>query len=343
MKTFEIGTLLHRKTEKDPVYIKKNKQKSLFINFIDSIKNIFFPSPPQVPAQESSSREIQRHTDKTLDKLLNIKEKLKSKIDEELFKQVEIAIDPIARDAKRIQKMIASANGKEDLKTNKKYHQWTAKAERWVKLDSKLNLQISIIEAIIEQTFTETKEQIDQDLQIIEDYKAHLVANLAVTTEEKESLEKLIAHHLSIHTKELINLKEKPNTLEISKITTWKNEIDQQRTLCFENALHKIDAIIEQISPLVDHHEEESNKELNILEVEAKIIEKETIALMFESLQEGSVDDHKKTTLLSRIQWLQHKTHQQNLDLLLPTEQSDQLGKITSAIERINKNIVNFD
>jgi len=308
---------------------------SLFSKFINIIKNFFLP--PSSSQKPINPEELKKSTKKTLTKLLHIKEELRSQVDAELFKQIEIAIEPITRDAKRIQNMMVSTDSSSDHnKAEKKVHQWIARAERWVKLDSKLDSQVSVIDTIIDQYFADATDLIDQDLQVIADYKRHLLLNLAVSPEEKEDLINLINNKLSSHIKELKRLKEKPDSLDLHKIAVWKAEIDQQRSHHFENALHKIDAIIEQMSPVIDEVDE-PNDVLNALEIEAKTIERDAIALIFESKNQNAISDEEKTSLISRFQWLQQKTSQQHLDLDLPTEQSDQLGKITSVIERINE------
>ncbi len=309
------------------------KKRSLFSNFIELIKNKLFPASNPEPS--INTEELQANAKKTLVKLLNVKAALKSQVNSELFQQIEIAIDPIANDAKRIQNMMDSINNHQDFKkTGKKFNQWITKAERWVKLDSKLNLQVSVIEAIIEQNFVDSTDRIDQDLKVIADYKAHLLQNLAVSPEEKESLKLFINEKLTIHTVELKKLKEKPESLDIHKIAKWKDKVDQQRSHHFENALHKIDAIIEQMSPVIDESDD-SDDELNALEVEAKIIEKDALSMIFNTSQKRG-SDKEKTSLLSRFQWLQQKTHQQHLDLQLPAEKSEQLGKISTMLDRIH-------
>ncbi|MBA2728370.1 MAG: hypothetical protein H0U49_09390 [Parachlamydiaceae bacterium] len=337
MPNFEKDYTLKKEVYKKENFlnISRNKGRSLFSNLIGLVKNALFPAAPS--PQKTHSEELQKCTKKTLVKLLHIKEELKSHVDGELFKQIEFAIDPITRDAKRIQQMMTSVDNTNDHdKTQKKFHQWIAKAERWVKLETKLDMQISVIDTIIDQYFTDMTDLINQDLQVIADYKSHLLINLAVSPEEKENLKILINEKLSFHITELQQLKEKPDSLDLHKIGIWKDEIDEQRSHHFDNALHKIDAIIEQMSPIIDESDD-SNDLLNALEFEAKTIERDAIALIFDAKNPNNFTEEQKTSFLSRFQWLQQKTHQQHLDLDLPTEQSDQLGKITSVIERINQ------
>lgn len=227
----------------------KSKKQSIFSRFIKKIKETLFE--PSLPSLHGRVQELHKNSDEILERLLSFKEEMRAQIDSELFKNVENALDPMVRDVRRIQKMMQTESSPlHHDRAYQKYSEWVEAALIWMALETKLDDKEAIIETVIKHTFVESDKLIDQDLQVILDYEFHILSNLAISTNERQELELTLKEKLSGYREALTILREKPATTELAAVTLWRNEIDRQRGHHFEKALHDIDEIIFNTSPL---------------------------------------------------------------------------------------------
>lgn len=308
---------------------------SLFVRLIDRIKGTF-GSQKEAKSTSLQGRiheEEGKLADKVLDRFLSLAQKIEHKLDSELVSHVQSAMELITRDFRRIQRKAANNRGEESEKI---YNDWMIKAKRWIDLDTKLHDRAAIIDTVMKQLFLDLDELIDQDLQVIFDYEAHILADLTVTPEEKNQLEQLILAKLAPHTQALIKLKEHPHNLELYRVAEWKEEVDLRRQKHFEKALHAIDAIIANLSPgLQAVEEEELSEDVAAITSEMELFQQACEGFLKSVENLHANDATSKKNLRPTLLLLQQQAHHLNANLHLTQELFDRLQVIQSDLERI--------
>lgn len=333
---------LEKEDANDEAVLKDNKQASqpsLFARLIDRIKSTFGPSKDTKPSSlqgrihEGDSKLAGKFlAGKVLDRFLNVAQKMETKLDSELVCHVQAAMELITRDFRRIQKKVVNVSGEESEKV---YKNWMVKAKRWIELDTKLHDRAAIIDTVIKQLFLDLDEMIDQDLQVIFDYEAHILADLSVSVEEKHKLEQVILAQLAPHTQALIKLKEHPYNLELYKVAEWKEDVDQRRQKHFEKALHAIDAIIANLSPTSIADEGEPNEIVAAISTELEHLRQACVGLLQSAQKLDPTDESEKKNLRSTLLLLQQQAHHLNGNLHLTQELFDQLQIIQDDLDLI--------
>lgn len=313
----------------------KQTPPSLFGRLIDRIKSTFIsqkdakPAPLNGRIHENKSK----LADKVLDRFLTVAHKMEDKLDSELVNHVQAAMELITRDFRRIQKKVVNVS---DVESEAVYNNWMIKAKRWIELDTKLHDRAAIIDTVMKQLFLDLDELIDQDLQVIFDYEAHILADLSVSSEEKGKLETIILEKLAPHTQALIKLKEHPEGLELFKVAEWKEEVDVRRQKHFEKALHAIDAIIANLSPSSSlQEEEEPNEAIAAITLELDLLEQGCEDLFKSAQKLKANDENGKKNLRPALLLLQQQAHHLNANLHLTHELFDQLQVVQLDLEKI--------
>lgn len=308
---------------------------SLFVRLIDRIKSTF-GSPKDAkptPLKGRIHEEKSKLADRVLDRFLSVAQKIEHKLDSELVNHVQAAMELITRDFRRIQKKAVNFSGEESEKI---YNNWMTKAKRWIELDTKLHDRAAIIDTVMKQLFLDLDELIDQDLQVIFDYEAHILADLSVTPQEKNQLEQVILAKLAPHTQALIKLKQHPHNLELYRVAEWKEEVDLRRQKHFEKALHAIDAIIANLSPSAQAVEEEEPDEAMVAITSEMELFHQACAGLLKSVQMLEVNDaNGKKNLRPTLLLLQQQAHHLNANLHLTHDLFERLQIIQSDLERI--------
>lgn len=327
---------------------KQTPSLSLFGRLIDCIKTTFMPSKEtklsslqgRIHENETNILSKKKLADTVLDNFLSLAQKMEAKLDSELVVHVQAAMELITRDFRRIQKKVVNTSGEESEKV---YHNWMTKAKRWIELDTKLHDRVAIIDTVIKQFFLDLDDLIDQDLQVIFDYEAHILADLSVSADEKAKLEQIILAKLAPHTQALIQLKEHPYDLELYKVAEWKEKVDARRQKHFDKALHAIDAIIANFSPeSIDFDEELPSEEVNEITSELEILHQACNGLL-SSIQKLTLSDPANEieikNLKSSLCLLQEKAHHLHGNLHLTHEHFDYLQGIQEDLNKIQLQI----
>lgn len=258
--------------------------------------------------------------DRVLEQFLAVAQKLERNLGGDLVNHVQNAMELIRRDFKRIQKRAAQSP---EEKNAEAYRSWIGKAKRWIELDAKANDPVAIIDAIIKQQFNDLDELIDQDLRVIHDYESHLLADLPISPDEKDAMEKVIHKQLAQHTEALAQLKEKPPLMELHCVSQWKENVDRRRNYHFDKALYAIDALVAKLSPVAFEAEEVDEHLASILS-EVEFLQEATTNLQQEALERSSERKKMQTSCAE----LQHKVHLLNSNLHLTQELFEQLQAI---------------
>jgi hypothetical protein len=294
-------------------------KKNVLIQFFEKIKQTFqgFKNEPDVKLS-GRVQQFNQTSVIVLQKLKFIKEELKIKIDNELFAHVENLMDPMTRDALSIQKMIVRQSVVDQAKAYKRYSNWIAKAGLWVDLEAKIHDKQAVIDAMIQHIMHESDELIEQDLQVILDYKAHLLDSLSLSEEEYDNIQIRLEKEFVPHEKALLALKEKQAFKELGDVFHWKDEVDRLRAKHFDRALYEIDKIIQEISPVSTNVEEHEH----LIEVFAKIasLEEEIPQFLTEMTHADLRDPAHRNFFESRLAAFEEELNRLNLNLQLTPE-----------------------
>lgn len=272
-----------------------------------------------------------KRADRVLEQFLSVAQKLESKLEGDLVNHVQNAIEMIMRDFKRIQKRAAHS----PEENSQAYRSWISKAKRWIELDAKGTDPVAIIDAIIKQQFNDLDELIDQDLRVIHDYEAHLLADLPISPEEKDRMGG-IYKQLKQHTEALIQLKEKPSLIELHCVSQWKESVDRRRNYHFDKALHAIDVLVAKLSP-AESEAEKINEDLLPIVSELEFLQEAAFQLMQDASPISSSDDLSRKKMLISCLELQQRVHELNSNLHLTQELFEQLQSIQKDLLEVEK------
>lgn len=320
-------------------------EQGLFGRFVDRIKNTFAPTANmqnpislkgRVFENDKHSISHQSHTH-TYTQIENLNERLEAvgqkfddHLDQELIGYVKEAMELITRDYRRLQKRAAQA-----IDDGKACHIWMAKAKHWVGLDTKLHNRTAVIDALIKNYFVDLEARIEQDLQVILDYKKNVIADLALSMEEKNQLTKTLKEQLLPYLQGLIQLKETPSELELHKIKKWEIKVNENRTVLFEKALN----LIEEMKSSFDSIEidvEKQSDHLVAIDTAISSLQENTSQLLQQAISVAFVSDEvMKKSLKASLLPLQHQAHELNGNLHLTSEQFELLQGIQNDLVEV--------
>lgn len=222
--------------------LQEQKPKSFFKRFFNAIRT----SCKEVKTKNLKGKiqEFQKHSTLMIEQLHSVKNALEKQIENDVFKHVKDAIDPMIRDLKQLQMKTQQVKDENDCPAKQKYETFKHKAKLWLDLQNKSRNRSDVIEVICNHLFKETEEQIEKDLNFIENYKETLLNPLKISSEEKENLKERIHKKLMLHTSKLTKLKMRPETMDLQDITLWKANTIEKRSFHFTKALKAIDGVL---------------------------------------------------------------------------------------------------
>lgn len=192
--------------------------------------------------------ELQKTVNEVIDQLHLIKRELSQELgDQELYELVEAIVDPLIKNVDRIRSN--SFRGENEEVAYKRYTAWIEKAKIWVQIRSKAKEKDLITQAVIKHTVESFHEIVDRDLQVIQDYEDHMIETQLIDHPGAEKAIQQIQEKLEPYLESLTMLKDKPRSLTIQDLPSWKMRMDKLRETYFEAALHVIDKIVQDIHP----------------------------------------------------------------------------------------------
>jgi hypothetical protein len=225
--------------------------EGFFGRLVEKLKYSFLASSQPSLAGRVQVQLLQQHADILLEQLVSLREQLQQQLDEGLFQFVEPLLAPMAKDIRRIQKLMSQDGALlPQGRSYKKYLDWIAKAKIWVELSSQLDDQVAIVNAVISHSLAEAGSSIDQDLQLLADYQSHQLATVPLANGEKQQFSLKLQRKLAGHIQALNGLKEKPLKMKLQHVYSWKAEVDRKRSGYFERALQEIDAMVQMAAPV---------------------------------------------------------------------------------------------
>ena len=281
--------------------------------------------------------ELKKDAHAILNQVKTLKENLKKELDTQddsshLWACFETVINPLIREFTQIEKKITDSLDP-DQNLIKNYEEWIVKAKMWVSLCSKPSDRIGIIEAVIEHYLNISDDIIDRDLKTLNDYKQHELYNLGLDFEEIKAASQRLDNELALYVNALLDLKhKKPQDLELHHLTQWKEKLDEDRANLYHIALHTIDEIIKDISPLsLTSHD---NEPLGDLHQRLIYVEDEMPIFLGHLNRVDLRDDVKRQLLDNQLAFLEEEIHKINQDLRLPPDLTERVDLIIKQLEK---------
>lgn len=222
-------TTLHRSSLQKPGLL------GLFQRFVE----FFMPSEGPVKI----TGKVRCYSDKAKKvqaQLKEIRNELKTEVDDELSPMITEVINSMLSNVNRINRMFMRENGKSEA--IKHFQAWTKDAKLWVELCSKNKDKKGIKSAIVKHIISKSMERIERDICYIDAYFRQSIEQLNLDPEETSRISREKANSLSKHVEMLRSLQVLPVSMPFDCVTRWRQDLDDQRAKHFDTALHVIDS-----------------------------------------------------------------------------------------------------
>lgn len=193
---------------------------------------------PNAPELSGRIRQAFEDVDQMSNQLESIKLELSKDPDDDLIPLVKEVIDPLLRDAGKIQK---AANEEEAIK---KYQEWTDRARMWMQIYTNKGDKLEVVQALAKHVIQRCFERIDRDILFIHDYIVQHVNSLFVNPNDRISTKNRLLDEVSPFLDKLASLKTSPKNDSLSEISKWKASLDSKRDKFLHSSLHTIDETI---------------------------------------------------------------------------------------------------
>lgn len=281
---------------------------------------------------------LQNTANQVLSELNQIKAELALGVDPDLLNSIDAVVKPIVRDIERIQRKVnhsRSIDEKEDAA--KHYSQWIERARPWVHfLSTNLTDRKAIIHAVVRHTIQISEELVRRDLQVIQDYQNHKLAEMGKDDGERMLLKERIDQALSKQVEDLTRLQrsEPPKVDEIGlkELETWKERIENLREKLYNKALQIIDETF-----TVKETKEQHDHVLSNLNRIAKI--EEEVEQLQKALRKHVLDEEEIHATLDQIQ---NEIRNILLSIALTPELADRVRRVKNEIDAIRENFLKF-
>jgi hypothetical protein len=313
--------------------------KSNFLQHL--VKRLFkvlrFFDSPQEPSLQGRIHELKSHADNYHVQLLKIKSQFDKEVDVEAYTFIEAIIDPLLKEVTSMQSIFIQGNAAQQAKIFKKYGEWIERARVWVHFHARVSHKQQIIDAVVHHLIGAALTCIDRDRQIIQDYQIHQLASLNLKPEAKLRLEEEMQRSIQPYLDRLKILKQRPKVISLDELAKWKEKIDENRQVYFENALHAVDILIEQEAPF--NYSVEANEHLCDALSETAYLEREVAALHAEIERGVSTDSIVCQALSDHLTALAEEVHRLTLDMRLGWDLIERLQQVNLAITLLRKKL----
>lgn len=299
--------------------------------------NMFFKRETQAPTPlQGRIHELQSNANAVLVHLMQAKGDLEMKSGDPAFQGLlNSVLDPFIKEVSRIQRaMDQDSTMAHQVKVSNLYSEWIEKAKWWAEACSQFESAEAACPVLLAHAVEEFHARIDRDIQVLQDYLNNGIQTLGLTSSFQKELKRRLSIELGLHLTALHQLKMVLPEETVEAFHLWRAEVDNLREKCFSDALHSIDAIFGDITPISeppgnDDHPDETYPELRsvIGKLEAKL------SLLAEQVEKADEMDHvQKKECLLHLLLLEEEANRLNSDLRLPTDQSDRLQNALEAL-----------
>lgn len=316
----------------------KKRDSNVFSRVVDMFEKTFqLLKTRSEPDSNLAGRiqEIRQTADSVNAQLQSIKKELQRQVDDELYIYIEAIIDPLLREASRIERSMQTNQGSiQQAQTFKRYNEWIDKAKLWIHFASFNQSKETISKFVIKQTVKDFLDLIDRDLRLIEDYRNQAIESLSLNPNDKEAFVKRLNNILQPYQQTFKSLKELPEKeIPLKELSHWKINIDKRRDRYLNHILQVIDNLV-------------GDTQSNDLEKYEHVVDLlEQIEFLEESIPKIIENIHKKSdlfdtqTLLTQLLAAEESVHQLYTDLRLPQDLADRLHKLKTMLSNAFKNL----
>lgn len=276
--------------------------------------------------------ELKRTGNILLTELISLKEELQVSIEDKILcEHVEAVMDPILKKLSQHQETPLSEHHIQHIAS---FEAWISKAKSLVDFFSNAPQREAVVNEVIKHAISTVHDKIDRDLQVIQDYVNHNLANQSLNEEIKETIKERINIMLQPLLQALIDLKVVQSELPLEKLSDWKLSIDKQRSNYYNEAFHRIDAIMEEYE--LPHSESDEETEHLQKDFE-KMLFLETVAPQLVLAMQQNPSEKERKVLKAKLYSLETEANNLEQDLHLAPELEERLEHVKSIFNKAKR------
>jgi hypothetical protein len=340
--------------EEKPHQVKRlpeNKREKIFVRFKVFASRLFISWEEKPKTDQRLTGRILSIKDdagEVLLKLNTIKKDLEIEADPDLICSIEAVVNPIIRDAQKLQRKEEPTCLEEQLKTLKEYTQWIDKAKPWASFFShNLSNRTAVLQAVVKHSIKNSAEMIERDLQVIYDYEKHKLLESGVSIEEQIQLQQLIEKDLAKLVQKLSSLQndipDHPEELSLKQLETWKTRVAKRREEYYNESLQAIDKVISTIAPIsLTPTTTEQTLNDHIVQNLSRIINLESsIKPLLNEIEESEpLDQRLRIEFRTRLEPLEKDANMLHQELELTPELEDRLQAVQQLLDEAKMRLV---
>ncbi|MEC7839474.1 MAG: hypothetical protein VX777_05505 [Chlamydiota bacterium] len=245
-------------------------------------------------------------------------------------------IHPLIREGSRLKKNILSGAAPIRSQLVSHYILWIDRSYKWIERYNK-DSKADLADAVIDHIVKETVSYIEKDISLVHEYQEQQLDNLDIGVDDIERMKGKIQVLLFPFLNKLEHLYDAvPVNKESFEVRVWRERIDEERQILFDECLSAIDDAIQVEFPL------RKSKEVHdhLVDILDKIIfiESSVPAVKRDAEIEAIAQD-KKRHIRNKIFALHQQAYQLSLDIRLSQELFDRLQSIMQTLDEIAKKL----
>lgn len=233
------------------------------------------------------------------------------------------ALDELLQDAEQLKRNL---NQKLEHLPQLEEKDWIEHAKRWNHLYTKWHDRKALADRVLALVADRTKQLIDKDIQVIQDYQSQSLAQVPEQSEVFEDLKERLEQATEKPLKQLVALRQQtPKPDSLPQASEWVAKVQAQRETYFDQLLMKIDHVVKETVQI----EEEESDFISFTEDEGELVfmerELHQIKLMVANLKPHQASETQ--FMLARLEEL--LDHAEQLETTsLPRTLQKRLAKI---------------
>ena len=210
--------------------------------FFQTISNMFIkPSKKELESEvKIKVTKIDGDASDIVMRLIDVKSKLKAKLDDKTYGYIVELIDPLAQDAQKMRGLVQKTTQEHQLENVlERYKKWMSKAKSLVRLEKDSSKSEHVVQVIVEHLLGNLNEAIDRDILSLRNYRGQMTVPFSNSSDSDGSQE--IDNSLECCIGALNALKETKTHPGLEQFDLWKRWVNTRRAAIFDIALHSMD------------------------------------------------------------------------------------------------------
>lgn len=185
--------------------------------------------------------------------------------------------------------------------------EWNNEAKEWEQLCSRWNDKKGLVDKILAVVTDRTKEWIDKDMQVIQDYQSQTLAHLPKESEDFKTIEERLKQATAEPIKQLMTLRDHSAVpASLQQASEWVAKLQEKRESTFDQLLMKIDHVTQEVVQPEERGDLEAEGELIFMERELEHISEDFS-------QMDSENESEKQFIAARIEGLLEHAEELNI------------------------------